>query len=259
MLLSITGKAGLLALLANSCVAEFLWSITEKATAGALKYQPVLDFDKTACYHSAAINAAGQTNKGYEPGEGDCRTLSRLVFTNTYVTQKCPDDGWCAYLYGYYFEKDEGIAGTKGHRHDWEHIMVWTLNGEAKSVAWSGHGDYSVIGAGSSSVKWEGNHPKFVVHRDGSTIFGSTHAFRLARSGDEPPENEQHKWIRGSLLSLEMMDQKLKDGLLNNNWGSAHADLSEGRFKSAYWATWNLMQGKLPERPDNPRPRPPMR
>lgn len=230
----------------------------ENATPGALKYQPVIDFDKSACYNTAAIFPDGHLNPGLslcgndqscrqevDKGASACQQPNRLDASNVYVREKCTNDGWCFYLYGYYFEKDEPGAATplEGHTHDWEHVGVWTQNGEAKILGWSAHGNYDTDP--SNRVEWEGNHPKFVIHRD----WGSTHAFRKAKN-NEAPENVKGKWMRSPLISLERLDGKLKDALLGHNWGSAHSDLLDDRFNKAYWATWAHAHPDPVPRPD---------
>jgi hypothetical protein len=241
---------GFLATLLSTCAAEILFPLAENATPGALKYQPVIDFDQSACYQTAAVTRGGHCNDGLDLGTGNCHQVDRLYKSNTYVKEKCTNDGWCAYLYGYYFEKDEGGSFASGHKHDWEHLMVWTLNGEVKWLAWSAHGNYYVNKP--NAIEWEGNHPKFVVHRDR----GTTHAFRRSDQ-NEAPENETGKWFRASLVSVEKMDGALKDAMLGHNWDHAHPDLLDGRFDAAYWNTWEQIKnfGKVtpaPPKPDIP-------
>lgn len=237
-------QLSLLASFVSFGAADRLWPIQQTASPGALKYQPTIDFDGSACFFTAAIDAIdGRLNPGVEVSRHpdapknpwECRGIDRALAANTYVREKCTDDGWCAYLYGYYFEKDEGGSLDWGHKHDWEHIMVWTLNGDVKWLGWSAHGDYSV--AKAENVEWDENHPKFVVHRGG----GTTHSFRRATAG-EPPENPAHQWIRGQLVSIETMDGKKKEDMLRHDWGSAHTDLDDVRFVKAYWGTWNQIK-----------------
>ncbi|KAL6706042.1 hypothetical protein ACN47E_006144 [Coniothyrium glycines] len=235
----------------------------ENASPGALKYQPVIDFDKSACYNTAAITRDGIVNPGRELcgrdqacrkqvnlGHDECQKVDRLENSNVYVREKCKSDGWCFYLYGYYFEKDEpgDVSPKEGHKHDWEHLAVWTQNGEAKYLAWSAHGNYNVDFPGL--VEWEGNHPKFVMHRD----WGTTHAFRKAKN-NEAPENAKGRWYRSPLVSIEKMDGWLKDKMLNNPWGSAHPDLVDDRFENAMRDTWANAHA-VPRPQPNPRPPP---
>jgi hypothetical protein len=190
--------------------------LDENATPAALKFQPVIDFDQTACYNTWAILSDGTVNDGEELGEGNCpgeiccRKLDRLSNSNVYVREKCSDDGWCFYLYGYYAERDKGGALGGGHKHDWEHLGVWARDGTAKYYAWSHHGDYSVDWA--EKMRYDNSRAKFVVERDRAT----THAFRVANDG-EPPENGTGKWVRSPLVSIERMDGKLRETLLGHD------------------------------------------
>lgn len=240
--------------------------LDRNATDGAIRYQPVIDFDKSACYHTAAIFRDSALNAGLElcpksdsrcqnevnKGNDACQQLDRIANGNVYVREKCTDDGWCFYLYAYYAEKDEpgDLSPGAGHKHDWEHIVVWTQHGAVKLVGWSAHGNYN-IDFTQHVDEWEGDHPKFVIHRDK----GSTHAFRKAKSG-EKPENKSGVWVKAPLLSLEKMDENLKNKMLGNNWGSAHMDLLDDRFNKAYWGTWKRMfpDPAPPPRPDPGRP-----
>ncbi|RYP51922.1 hypothetical protein DL768_002890 [Monosporascus sp. mg162] len=218
-------KLGLLATFHGRCTANLVWPFTTSASDGALKFQPGLDFDTDSCYQTAAIGVDGSLNEGLEPGTGECRDVGRLSMSQTYVRERC-NHGWCAYLYGYYFEKDDSIwAGA--HKHDWEHIIVWALNNEVAYVSWSAHGDYTT--EHHTSVRFEDNHPKIVYHQGG----GLTHSFRKAEPDDDAIENILGMWYRALLVSLEWMAGDVKDKLLNNDWGHAHPDLSDDAFARA--------------------------
>jgi hypothetical protein len=96
-----------------------------------------LDFDKDGCYPAPAIGADGTINGGLNIGgdvNGECRDAPDLDNTNAYSRSKC-NNGWCAVMYGYYFEKDQkatGVVGPSGgHKHDWERVVVW-VQGETR-------------------------------------------------------------------------------------------------------------------------------
>ncbi|RYP62297.1 hypothetical protein DL769_007352 [Monosporascus sp. CRB-8-3] len=228
MLLFTPSNLGLLATFLESCTANLLMPLPELATEGALKFQPALDFDNDACYHTAAIGQDGSVNEGLAPRD-ECREKPQLDHSQTYVRQRC-NNGWCAYLYGYYFEKDDAgfWAGLRGHRHDWEHIIVWTLNDEVFFVSWSAHGEYTT--EYQSEIRFfEDTHPKIVSHRGGE----SNLSFRKAKPGDDDIENAFGVWFRAPLVSLEMMACDVKKKLLYNDWGSAHPDQRADRFGKA--------------------------
>lgn len=191
--------------------------LSPNASSEALRWQPSMDFDTDSCYNVPAIDAAGNvcpglTNEGTGNIDG-CRDQSDLENNNVYVRVRC-NNGWCAYVYDYYFEKDVrrphvAGSGAGGHRHEWEHIIVFVQDGQAKIVAASRHGDYTTRAADADDVRWDGTHVKIVYHKDGS----STHAFRFANADDDRIENHLGVWFRGPLVdydgfpSLEVRDK----------------------------------------------------
>ncbi|KAI4936813.1 uncharacterized protein J4E92_001538 [Alternaria infectoria] len=169
-------------------------------TEGALKWQPVLDWDKDVCYQTSAIDSNGNTNPGLDAkfSVGECRDSSRQWNCNTYARERC-NHGWCVYMYAYYSEMDRAVADTTGH-HD---------------------------NADPRDVRWEGYHPKLVAHRGGA----NTASLRLAKAADDNIENDLGIWQACHLQQIGVMDNGLAQGLLNTNWGNAHMDLPDGRFQ----------------------------
>ncbi|GAP88473.1 putative secreted protein [Rosellinia necatrix] len=206
-------------------------ALPQKATANDLKFQPAMDFDTDGCYNTPAIGPDGTINPGLDNKNtglsSGCRDLSDLQNNNVYARARC-NNGWCAYVYDYYFEKDVVLANVPfdfGHRNDWEHIVVWAQNGEAKFVAASAHGEYEIKAA--SDVRWEGTHPKMVYHKDG---LGS-HAFRFGNADDDSIENHTGKWFYGALVSWNgFPTTALRDKLSAYDFGSANFALKDGSF-----------------------------
>jgi hypothetical protein len=135
-------------------------------------------------------------------------------------------------MYAYYFEKDvnlEHVCGVgAGHRHDWEHVVVWVKNDEAKYVATSAHGKYHVYPA--EDVRWEDTHPKVVYRREGA----QTHSLRFASEGDDDIENHKGVWFYSDLVSyFGFPSAELRHFMLYNDWGSATIDFYDGRFATA--------------------------
>ncbi|MGH8880442.1 MAG: NPP1 family protein [Stackebrandtia sp.] len=193
------------------------------------KWQPAMDYDTDGCYSTPAIGPDGTVAEGLNNSgalDGNCRDQSDLDNTNAYSRSKCDDSGWCAYLYDYYFEKDQAVAGVDccGHRHDLEHIVVWVNNDQAEYVSTSEHGDYATHPA--SDIAWEGNHPKIVYHKDGA----STHCFRPA-GGDEEPENHYGSWQYQDLVSWDNFPGGIRDTLVNADYGSASLAIKDGAFE----------------------------
>jgi hypothetical protein len=124
--------------LVSISVADVLDALPKQATPWAEKRQPILDFDKDVCKFTAAINSAGQTNPG-SGSEASCDNFDRMPRSNVYSRQCC-NHGWCAFMYGYYAEMDNGWNGIEAHTHDWEHAIVWTKDDQFVKVYWSAHG-----------------------------------------------------------------------------------------------------------------------
>lgn len=221
------------------------------AEASSLKFQPALDSDMDSCYHVVALDLHSNFNEGqqpYEPkGNWWCRSADRLMYSNAYVRRRC-NHGWCAYMYGYYFEKDEGTFNA--HRHDWEHVIVWTLHGEIFYVSWSAHGDYSTAHKDDPALRFhDGTHVKIVNHLGGS----GTHSLRLATGSDEPPENHWGQWFIAWLVEVTYMEPWSLQ-LVAHDWGHAHPDFGnwltrpgeDDRFGDVLkdWAPWDAVHNE---------------
>ncbi|KAI5860011.1 secreted protein [Durotheca rogersii] len=208
-------------------------ALAERATANDKKWQPAMDFDTDGCYNTPAIDANGNINPGLPHNNAGlssgCRDASDLSNNNVYSRARC-NNGWCAYMYDYYFEKDVAIANFPldlGHTHDWEHIVVFVQNDEAKYVAASQHGDYETKAA--SSVRWEGTHPKMVYHKDGL----STHTFRFGNADDDNIENHTGRWFYGALVSYNgFPSTSLRDQLFAHDFDKATIAIKDGTFQS---------------------------
>lgn len=214
----------------GSAVAAPPQALPANADTTEQTWQPAYDYDTDGCYPTPAIGPDGTVNGGLNPTGalgGECHDASDLDNTNGYARSQC-NNGWCAVMYGLYFEKDQAVAGSGigGHRHDWEHVVVWVQNGQAQYVSTSAHGDFDVYTR--DQIRWDGNHPKIVYHKDGA----GTHAFRPANSGDEPPENHKGTWQYPALVGWNGYPAGLRDKLSAYDFGSANFGLKDGNFNS---------------------------
>ncbi|KAI2626292.1 secreted protein [Xylaria nigripes] len=195
------------------------------------KFQPAMDFDTDGCYNTPAIDANGNLNPGLDCGgatNGHCHDLSDLQNNNVYSRARC-NNGWCGIIYGYYFEKDQSIAGScgVGHKNDWEHIAVWIRDGEDMPayVGVSQHGGYLVKAA--ADVRFDGAHPKVVYNQE--SIF--THDFRFANEDDDNIENATGSWFYGALVGYDgFPTDDLRNKMLDNDWGKALPDIRDDVF-----------------------------
>ncbi|MCE7003751.1 NPP1 family protein [Kibdelosporangium philippinense] len=225
-----------LAAVAGVVVAASAWAdppgaLPSSAPDVEVKWQPAVDFDTDGCYNTPAIGPDGTLNPGLSLGgdvNGSCRDQSDLDNTNVYSRSKC-NNGWCAHMYAYYFEKDQAALGpgSAGHRHDWEDIVVWVQDDQVKFVSVSQHASYETKSV--NDVRFEDTHAKIVYHKDSV----STHAFRHANGNDEPPENHEGIWQRGPLVGWDNFPSGLRDTLSAADFGSATLKLVDGRFNDA--------------------------
>jgi hypothetical protein len=198
-------------------------------TAADAKWQPAMDYDGDGCYPTPAIGPDGTIAEGLNNSgalNGNCHDKSDLDNTNAYARSKCDDSGWCAYLYDFYFEKDQAVAGVDccGHRHDLEHIVVWVRDDQAEYVATSQHGGYAVHPR--DEVTWNDTHARSIYHKDGV----STHCFRLA-SSDEAPENDYGEWQYPDLVSWDNFPAGIRDKLVSADFGHASLAIKDGAFE----------------------------
>lgn len=195
--------------------------LPEAATAEELAFQPYLDYDTDSCYNVAAVNAQGEVVEGPEDMHiDDCRYVELLDNSNAYVRKRC-NNGWCFYLYDYYYMTDQGLGG---HANDWEHIGVWVQNGIVEWVSASKHGGYDIQKRNDAWM--DGQHPKIVYHQDG----GLTHAFRFAGDG-EVPENHKGIWWPSTLVDYDgLWSAGVRDQLFEADFGSASIAIKDSAF-----------------------------
>lgn len=224
--LVLASAAALTVGLTGSASAEILNPLPWNASTFQNKYMPLFDYDTDGCFPAAAVDGSGHLNGGLNPSgsiTGGCRT-DHLGRANTYSQSRC-ENGWCAYVYALYFEKDQTLNGADafGHRHDWECVVVFQKQGEERPryLAASRHGGFSTHPI--NEVPMDGNHVKIVYHKDGA----STHAFRFAGWGEDTEAwGPGNHWDTPALVTMEQMPQAPRDALWNSQWGKANFPLT---------------------------------
>ncbi|EGZ21082.1 necrosis inducing-like protein NPP1 type [Phytophthora sojae] len=153
-------------------------TVSEKA---AVKFNPQIHITN-GCHPYPAVNAAGETSGGLQ--------------TNGAPSAGCKGSGWGSQVYGrstwykgrwaimysWYFPKDSPST-TLGHRHDWEHVVVWidnpaVANPKILAVTPSAHSGYSkyappkagTVTGNTAKVNYESHWP--VNHALDSTDVG---------------------------------------------------------------------------------------
>ena len=231
--LTLAGSAGALMLVVGfpaTALADPPGALPGNAEAHEQTFQPAYDYDTDGCYATPAVSPEGTIAPGLDLGgdmNGQCRDESDLDNTNGYSREKC-NNGWCAIVYASYFEKDQAALGpgSAGHRHDWEHVVVWVKDEQVEYVSTSNHGGFTVHNR--ADIPFDGNHPKVVYHKDGV----STHCFRAATSDDEPPENHRGAWQYPTLVGWNGYPEGVRDKLTQADFGSATLGIKDDTFNS---------------------------
>jgi hypothetical protein len=244
-LASVAGAALLALTLPGVAQADIVKPLPQNADGLEQTFSPAFDYDGDGCYATAAIGSDGTLNPGLKPGgdvNGHCHDPIQLQNSNTYSREKC-NNGWCAVMYAGYFEKDQATLGPAaiGHRHDWEHVVVWIKDNQVQYVSTSQHSGWKWYPA--SQVRFDGTHAKVVYNKDGA----STHFYRLANNNDEPPENFTHQWYYPPLVGWNGYPAGLRDKLMNADFGSATIKINDGRFNDALA---NSMPSGIPFNPN---------
>ncbi|MCS4277040.1 hypothetical protein M2390_002234 [Mycetocola sp. BIGb0189] len=218
---------------APSAQAQVFQPLPQNADGLEQTFSPAYDYDTDGCYATAAISASGQINSGLGLGgavNGHCHDAPQLQNANTYSREKC-NNGWCAIMYASYFEKDQSsngvgeiAGGSNGHRHDWEHVIIWVQNNQVKYVSRSVHSGWQVDPA--SNVRFDGTHAKVVYHKEG----GFTHYFRLANASDDRVENVTGGWVYPRLVGWNGYPSDYRNRLLSANFGSATIKIGDQNF-----------------------------
>ncbi|WP_110589457.1 NPP1 family protein [Microbacterium suaedae] len=129
----------------------------------AKRFQPFLEV-RTGCVPFPVVDAAGNTGGGLAASgsaSGDCDSSTGQVYTRA---------GWngddYAIMYAWYFPKDSPSSGL-GHRHDWEHVLVWVDDPHAaepqiEKLSFFRHGSYTHVDATTANT--EGTHPTIAYY-----------------------------------------------------------------------------------------------
>ncbi|KAM0327566.1 hypothetical protein ACHAQA_005857 [Verticillium albo-atrum] len=135
-------------------------------------------------------------------------------------------------MYAWYFPKDQNVdgPGNRGHRHDWEHVVVW-LSGKSTSakvlgVSYSGHGKYT-----KESKRGGGNRFANTSHvKVGYMNYGSlNHSLRpdSGNGGSQP------------LINWSQLPTAAKKALQKDLFGKAIVPFQDKNINSNIDASWS--------------------
>ena len=197
---------------------------------------PLFDFDGDGCLPSAGISRTGKQNSGLKTSgkiTGDCRSSDFLESSNTYHRSLCKDlggDEYCGHFFSLYFEKDQLFDYFGGgHRHDWEYVAIWTINGFISHGSYSAHGD--LFTKPSNELEQENGRIKFVYHKEGV----GSHAMRFSKD-NEKAENPYGRFVLPVIVNWNSMygdglnNGAMRDRLNRYNYNKATLPIKDDRF-----------------------------
>lgn len=177
------------------------------------KFSPRLRIEH-GCDYQAAIDASARVSGGLKDSgshNGNCSSMPGQIYARTAYTS----DGFIAVMYAYYFAKDNGFPFPSiGHRHDWEHIVVWTKDGAVVGASYSAHGDYRKT---TSPSMVDSTHVTADYELD-----GFTHAIL--------PSNATSNLSVEGLISYARLSSEIRTLLDSYSWGSAVFPMKSSNF-----------------------------
>ncbi|KAF5687850.1 necrosis inducing protein [Fusarium denticulatum] len=225
-----------------------LQKLDANADEDSLRYQPVLYSGKNNCSHAAAIYKNGTINPGITPYAG-CHDKPRRDGANVYTRKRC-NNGWCAYMYEYYFEASK-FLGLGLREPKWEHVVVFVKNNAIQHVAASAKGEY----IRSDKPLLQDSHPMMVYQQ---IIFLPTQGFQFAEKKHvEMVKKGRAKWYMGDLVGWHgFPSPELRKKLSTHDFGKAKFHLADEPFaKTLEEAAGKNVPGfncQMDETPDMP-------
>uniref|UniRef100_K3X206 Uncharacterized protein n=1 Tax=Globisporangium ultimum (strain ATCC 200006 / CBS 805.95 / DAOM BR144) TaxID=431595 RepID=K3X206_GLOUD len=184
----------------------------------AVKFKPQIHISN-GCHPYPAVDAAGNTSGGLKPSGSQSAGCKGSGWGTQVYGRGAAYNGVYGLMYSWYFPKDSPITGL-GHRHDWEHVVVWIDNPKAANPkilaispsAHSGYQKYAPPKAGTvdgTSAKVDYTSKIVINHALDSTT----------AAGEKQP-----------LIMWEQMTQAARTALENTGFGDANVPMKDGNF-----------------------------
>jgi hypothetical protein len=184
-------------------------------------FQPYLTVS-SGCVPFPAVDSSGNVSGGLDNSgavNGHCSSSGGQVYVRS-----ANYGGKCAIMYAWYFPKDQNVNGpaNKGHRHDWEDIVVWlntcTTGGKIQQISYSQHGSYQKVAYNSpGGLKLSGTHPKVNYGQHGGIL-----------DHNVSPTDNQGGTQPG--IAWQTMTQASRNTLSGYNFGAAVVPFKDSEF-----------------------------
>ncbi|GMF16200.1 unnamed protein product [Phytophthora lilii] len=186
---------------------------TSISQTAAINFKPQLHITN-GCHPYPAVDADGNTSGGLNP-TGSSVPAAKAQATVTRSTAARP---------GF------------GHRHDWEHVVVWLKNPAVSSpeilaVSTSSHSGYTVYYPPDSSYL-DGNSAKI----DYYSVLLINHAFRMTSDAGETQD----------LIMWDQMTDAARTALENTDFGDANVPFKDANFQTKLANAWLIPEPASP-------------
>jgi hypothetical protein len=205
-----------------------LASTTAEQTAG-VKFKPQIHISN-GCHPYPAVNEAGNTSGGLKPTGSASAGCKGSGYGSQVYGRVTTYEGVYAIMYSWYFPKDSPVTGL-GHRHDWEHVVVWVDDialdsSSIVAVSPSAHRGYNIYYPPESDTI-DGYSAK--VDYSSSWVVVN-HALDSTSDAGETQD----------LIMWDQLSDAARTALENTDFGDANVPMKDGNFVTklgnAYYA-----------------------
>lgn len=149
------------------------------------------------------------------------------------------NDRW-AIMYSWYFPKDQNVDGpaNKGHRYDWENIVVWltgkTEDAEVTGVSFSAHSDYRKYrNANGNSVYFkDDSHPLVQYSNSADWLDHSLDSYKEDRSNEGDGGQQP-------LIAWTELTQAAQTALDKADFGQANVPFIDDAWEGKLTKAWS--------------------
>ncbi|RLN80249.1 hypothetical protein BBJ28_00020120 [Nothophytophthora sp. Chile5] len=193
-------------------------SITDKA---GVKFKPQIHISN-GCHPYPAVDTDGNTSGGLKPTGSSSAGCKGSGWGSQIYGRSTWYNGVWAIMYSWYFPKDSPVTFL-GHRHDWEHVIVWIDNPDVENptilaVTPSAHSGYStyappnadMIDGTSAKVDYTSSWIVINHHLEGTTDAGETQ----------------------DLIMWGQMTDAARTALQDTDFGDANVPMKDGNFET---------------------------
>ncbi|KAJ8578533.1 hypothetical protein ON010_g667 [Phytophthora cinnamomi] len=198
-------------------------TISEKA---AVKFKPQIRIG-SGCVPYPVVNDVGETSGGLQISgspKGGCRGSGHG--SQVYGRAGWFNDVW-AIMFCWYFPKDSP-SSRMGHRHDWEHVVVWINNPDVAEP--------KILGISASAHSgYKKYAPPPADNLDGNSVkVNYEHAWPINHALDTTDKAGTFQ----DLIMWEQMTEDARSALNSVRFGKANTPMNDGNFRPKLEKAW---------------------